>query len=247
MINANALQRCSLILLLLTWIQGCEITALVDAADRLGGSTKPSVVGEPISKNDISQAFKEALRIGSENVSLRLGVNDAFNGDPEIRIPLPPDLERLGSVMHKAGLGAMVDDFEVKLNRAAERAAPLVKDVFLKAITEMTFSDIRRIYNGPDDAATLYFQQKTSTALKNTIKPIVDDSLSKVGAIQSYDRVISKYGALPFVPHVKADISGHVVDRTLTGVFHYLAVEEAAIRRNPARRTTELLKRVFGA
>ena len=35
------------------------------------------------------------------------------------------------------------------------------------------------------------------------------------------------------------------VDKALDGLFHYLGIEEAAIRTNPAARTTDLLKKVF--
>ena len=68
-----------------------------------------------------------------------------------------------------------------------------------------------------------------------------------VGAVQAYDNAIGQYKSVPFVPDVKADLTQHVLERALHGLFLYLAQEEAAIRQNPAKRTTELLQRVFGA
>jgi len=199
-----------------------------------------------ITLDDMAGAFKDALRIGSGNVTGNLGQVDGFNADPVIRILLPDDFGRAEKLLRTAGFGRLVDDFGIKLNRAAERAAPLARDVFWQAIKEMTFSDVRAIYEGPDNAATLYFQERTTDALRSKMRPIVDDSLSRVGAIDSYERVMGRYKSLPLVPDVKADLTGHVVDGTLDGIFHYLAKEEAAIRRDPVRHTTALLKKVFG-
>ena len=111
----------------------------------------------------------------------------------------------------------------------------------------MTFNDIRRIYKGPEDSATKYFQEKMSPSLSREMNPIVENSLSKVGAIQTYDSVMGKYQALPFVPDAKADLTDHVVKKGMDGIFYYLAKEEAAIRKNPVKQTTSLLKKVFGS
>jgi len=132
------------------------------------------------------------------------------------------------------------------LNRAAESAAPKAKDLFLQAFTEMTFADIKNIYEGPEDSATKYFQSEMSLPLKKEMRPIVIKTLSQVGALQAYDKVIGKYKTLPFVPDVQADLEEHVLQKGLAGIFYYLAKEEAAIRNNPAKQTTTLLKKVFG-
>jgi hypothetical protein len=141
----------------------------------------------------------------------------------------------------------MLDDLELKLNRAAETAAPKAKALFAQTISGMSFEDVMNIYNGPDDAATRYFQEKMTPALAGEMKPIVEESLAEVGAVQSYDNVMGQYRAIPFVPDVKADLTTYVIEKGMDGIFHYLAVEEAAIRQNPVKRTTELLQRVFGA
>ena len=96
------------------------------------------------------------------------------------------------------------------------------------------------------DAATKYFQRKMSPALAQEMRPLVEDSLSDVGAIKAYDNVMGQYLSIPFVPDVKANLADHVIEKGMDGIFYYLAQEEAAIRQNPARQTTDLLKRVFG-
>ncbi len=204
--------------------------------------------GDPkeLSITEIGDAFKEALRIGSENVVAQLGRVDGFNRDAAVHISLPENLETVKKMLDRAGMSEQLDDLELKLNRAAELAAPKAKALFWQAITEMNFEDAKAIYNGPADAATRYFQRKLTPALSQEMAPIVDRSLSDAGAVQAYDRVMGRYHALPFVPDVKADLCHHVVEKGLDGIFHYLAREEAAIRSDPARHTTDLLKRVFG-
>ena len=103
------------------------------------------------------------------------------------------------------------------------------------------------IYNGPDDAATRYFQGKMSDPLAAEMQPVVERTLNQVGAIQAYDAVMGQYDTLPFVPDVKADLNSYVIDKGMEGIFHYLAQEEAAIRQDPVKRTTDILQTVFGA
>ncbi|HEM46176.1 MAG TPA: DUF4197 domain-containing protein, partial [Alphaproteobacteria bacterium] len=110
-----------------------------------------------------------------------------------------------------------------------------------------TLQDVRAIWKGPDDAATQYFRGRMTPRLTDRFTPIVLESMSEVGAIQSYDRMMARYRAVPSVPDVKADLTRYTVGKALDGLFHYVAREEAAIRRDPAKRTTELLRRVFGA
>ena len=199
-----------------------------------------------LSADDIRAGLKEALRVGSENVVSQLGRTDGFNLDPAVHIPLPQQFDTLRSLLARVGMSYMLDDLELKLNRAAEVAAPKAKELFSQAISEMTFEDVMNIYNGPEDGATRYFQDKMTPALAKEMKPIVDQSLSQVGAFMTYDDIMREYRAIPFVPDVKADLTTYVVEKGMAGIFHYMAVEEAAIRQDPAKRTTELLQRVFG-
>ncbi|MBT7249559.1 MAG: DUF4197 domain-containing protein [Rhodospirillaceae bacterium] len=149
-------------------------------------------------------------------------------------------------MLKKFGLSALADDVELRLNRAAEAAAPKTKELIWKAISSMTPDDAMAIYKGPDDAATQYFKKVATNDLAATVKPVVDSSLAEVGAISTYDQLMGQYKALRFVPDVKANLSQHTTDLALKGLFHYLAAEEAEIRKNPAKRTTEILSKVFG-
>jgi hypothetical protein len=200
-----------------------------------------------LSNEEIGGAFKDALRIGSENVVGKLGTLDGFNADAAIHIPLPSELNTVKKMLTNIGMSSMLDDLELKLNRAAEVATPKAKALFWQAISAMTFDDVMTIYKGPQDSATKYFQGKMTPALAREMQPIVAESLSQVGAVQSFDNVMGKYKAIPFVPDVKTNLTDYTVKKGMDGIFYYMAKEEAAIRQNPARQTTDLLKRVFGS
>lgn len=200
-----------------------------------------------LSDQEIGSGLREALKVGVDTVVSQVGATDGFNGDPRIHIPLPESLETVQNTLSRVGMSDLMDDLELRLNRAAEAAAPEAREVFWQAIEEMTLDDVRQIYNGPTDAATRFLERTMSDPLIGRMRPIVDASLSEVGAVKAYDNAIGQYKAIPFVPDAKANLTQHVLERALKGLFLYLGEEEAAIRQNPAKRTTELLQKVFGA
>lgn len=207
---------------------------------------KTGAPGADLSDTEIDAGLREALHVGTERVVAQLGAVDGFNLDPAIHIPLPKGLARVQKALGAIGLSSLMDDLELRLNRAAELATPAAKELFFNAIEEMTLADARGILTGPDDSATRYFQGKMSQPLAQAMRPLVDDALKDAGAVQAYDRVMGEYRNLPFVPDVKADLSAHVLKLGIDGIFFYIAKEEAAIRNDPVARTTDLLRRVFG-
>ncbi len=208
------------------------------------GNGQPA--GSALSLGEIDAGLKEALRIGSERVVGQLGKTGGFSADPAVRIPLPDKLAAARSTLGKIGLGSLFDDLELRLNRAAEAATPEAKAIFWQAIREMSIQDVRGIFTGPEDAATRYFESKMTPALSAAMRPVIDRSLDEVGAVRIYNQAVAQVRAIPFAPEIKTDLTGYVAAQGMAGIFHYLAQEEAAIRQNPAKRTTELLKRVFG-
>ncbi len=205
-----------------------------------------SNVASGFSEEEAIAAFKQALELGSQQVVQQLSAVGGFEADPKVHIPLPSELQEVARWLDKVGLERYAEELEVKLNRAAEAATPKAKQLFLNAINELTFDDVMRIYNGPEDSATQYLHEKMSGPLKQEMVPIVEQSLSEVGAVKAYDDLIEEYREMPFVPDVKADLTSHVVDLGVEGIFLYLAEQEAQIRQDPIRHTTELLKKVFG-
>jgi len=213
----------------------------------LGGDKELSAEKSILSSADMVDGLKEALKVGIETVVSQLGAADGFNADQAIHISLPSQLQKVKGWLDKVGMGDMMDDLETRLNRAAEQATPKAKALFWDAIKEMSFEDAKRIYNGPDDAATQYLREKMNVPLTNALRPIIDKSLSEVGAVKAYGSAMGRYQDIPFVPDVKADLTDHTLAKGMDGIFYYLAQEEAAIRKDPVKRTTELLRKVFGS
>lgn len=241
-----------LALVLLVTPAAAQLDRLLDKAREAAGGSSGSGGGSggsssvaALGNTDIAAGLKDALKVGTERVVGRLGRANGFNNDPEVHIPLPASLRTAQKALRTAGLGDYGDDLELKLNRAAEVATPKAKALFWDSISAMTLDDAKRILDGPKDAATRYFQGKMSDPLKVEMRPVVDTTLGEVGAVQAYDRMMGQYAKLPFMPDAKANLTDYALDQALTGIFHYLAKEEAAIRDNPAKRTTELLQKVF--
>jgi len=222
------------------WEQGA------DALDSLSGQDG----GSALSEARIGRGLKEALRVASREVVARVGQPGGYLDDPTIRIPLPGYLETARDTLDTVGAAGLLNNLEEQLNRAAETAAPQARSIFLDAIGEMTVADARRILNGPKDAATQYFKRTMSPDLRSAFRPVVNERLNRSGAMQTLDRTVENYESIPFVSSLGDDaqerLVDHGLDGALEGLFHYLAEEEAAIRENPARRTTELLEEVFG-
>lgn len=214
-----------------------------DLLDTYGDSDAASSV---LSNKEVVKGLRQALKVGTRRVVDQLGATGGFSDDPTVHIPLPDSLGTVQSALDKVGMGSMLEDLDLRLNRAAEAAMPKTKRLFVNAISDMSMDDAKAILDGPDDAATRYFQGKMTPELKQEMRPVVEASLADVGAIESYDQVMESYKNIPFVPDAKAELSDYVVEKASDGMFHYLAVEEAAIRRDPAKRTTELLQKVFG-
>lgn len=232
------------------WEKGADLLKQAEQSDTvkqvtqaLGEKTTAQV--KDFSKQELEQAFRQALKIGSETVVQNLSQTDAFNKDSNIHIPLPSSFKSVQKTLGRFGADGMLNDLETKLNRAAESATPKAKQLFINAIQNLTFEDVQAIYRGDQDAATQFLKRTTSDDLKKEMTPIISDSLNQVGAVQAYDKVIAQYKKYPFVPDVKNNLQEHVLDKALQGIFYYVAKEEADIRENPAKRTTDLLKKVF--
>jgi len=223
---------------------------LQDVVGTAAKGSAPSVDASTLaglSREDMIAGLKEALRVGAETVTAQLGAADGFNTDPAIHIPLPQSLQSAQSTLKKFGLGSLADDVELKLNRGAEAAMPKAKELVWQAISSMNLEDAKGILNGPEDAATEYFRRVATPELKATVAPVIEQNLRDVGAVAAYDQLVGEYSNIPFVPDLKADLTAHATTLALDGLFMYLAREEAAIRKDPAKRTTEILTKVFGA
>ncbi|MBN2646831.1 MAG: DUF4197 domain-containing protein [Thiotrichales bacterium] len=208
-------------------------------------SPTSSASSSQFSSAELEQAFRQALSLGSENVLAKLGLENGFNQDPKVHIRLPESLQSVDRVLKRVGYASLTSDLELKLNRAAEAAAPEAKTLFLETIQQMSFEDVREIYQGGPDSATQFLKSKTADKIRSKMAPIVSEKLQEVGALQLYDQVMAQYMRYPLVPNLSANLQQHVLDKSVDGIFLYLGEEEKAIRENPTKQATELLKRVF--
>ena len=198
-----------------------------------------------LSNDKIVAGLKQALQVSTGKAVAVTGKPDGFLKNAAIKILLPPKLQTVGKGMRMLGMGAQVDELEVGMNRAAEQATPYAKQIFLNAVTKMTFDDARHILTGGDTAATEYFKKQSSADLATAFTPIVKRSMQRVGVVQQYNRVLnSAPGGSALAGQF--DLTNYVVGKSLDGLFLMLGEEEKKIRKNPAAQTTALLREVFG-
>ena len=200
----------------------------------------------PLAEHEIAQGLKEALAVGTGRAVERIGVRDGFWLNRDVNIPLPESLRKVEKTLRTFGQGRLVDEFHLSINRAAEAAVPEAVTIFGDAIRAMTLGDARRILDGPSNAATEYFRGRTQGALFARFKPTVAKATASVGATRRYKELAAKVSKVSSSFQVQ-DLDAYVTDKALAGLFRTLADEELKIRQDPAARTTELLKRVFGA
>jgi hypothetical protein len=201
----------------------------------------------PLDEKTVSAGLREALRIGTERTVNNTSKLDGFLGNALIRIVIPEQFEGAANTLRSIGFDKKVDEFEIGMNRAAERAAGEATEVFWNAITQITLEDAFGILNGGETSATDYFRSRTKSNLHDRFKPIVKNKMSEVGLYQLYNELTDYYNNLPLVTKPALDLDEYITDRALNGLFTVLGQEEKRIREDPLARTTNLLRRVFGS
>lgn len=199
-----------------------------------------------LTEKDAVSGIREALVKGSGESVKIVSVLNGYYGNPEIKIPFPPEAKDIETKLRAIGLGSQVDEAVTSINRAAEDAAKSAEPVFVAAINGMTISDAISIVKGNKDAATRYLEKTTSAELTQKFSPIIKASLDKVDATRLWADVIKQYNQIPFVKKQNPDLVAYATGKAIAGLFVMVEKEEAKIRQNPAARTTELLKKVFG-
>jgi hypothetical protein len=224
-------------------LAGCAEKDLRDIFEQV----EASVPEAPLTREEVTAALKDSLARGISRGAASASLKNGYYGDSRLRIPFPPEIEKVEKTLRDAGLGEEVDRFVRQLNRSAEQAAAKAKPIFIKSITSMTIGDAFEILNGPPDAATQYLIRTTGDDLRAEFRPVVSDKLDETRATRYYGDIVRTYNSLPFVSKVDPDLEGYATDRAIEGLFLLIAEEEANIRANPRARTTKLLRRVFGS
>jgi hypothetical protein len=219
---------------------------LLKGVDRLPKTPAPPLKAGTTDDKTGAAGIKEALAVGTERAVQSLSAQDGYFGNAAVKILMPPKIKKVADLARTAGYQKQVDEFVLSMNRAAEAAAPLASRYFGDAIRDMTLQDVQGILRGGDTAATDFFSSKTRDKLYAAFKPTVARKVNEVGATRAYKDMMGSYEQLPFVSGQQLDLDDYVTNKSLDGLFRVVAEEERKIRTNPAARTTDLLKTVFG-
>lgn len=224
---------------------------MLNAQDLLNSVKKAvsgnSNAGAGLSSDEIVSGLKEALTVGTQKSTSKLSAADGFFKDAVVKVLMPPQAQKVEKTLRSVGMGSIVDDAILSMNRAAEDASKSAAPIFVDAVKKMSISDALGILRGPDTAATSYLKKTTSLQLTTAFKPVIDASLAKTDATKYWKAVFDTYNNLPTTfKKVDSDLSSYVTQKALVGIFYYVAQEEAKIRKDPAAQVTDLLKKVFG-
>ncbi len=220
---------------------------LNEATKNLPASANSGSQVSGLTTAEMDGGLKEALAVGAERAIKGLSRNGGYLDDPSVRIPLPGMLGKTESALRMMGQGAVVDEFIATVNRAAEAAIPKASKIVGNSVRKMSITDAQKILTGPDDSATQYFRDKTTGDLATAMLPIVKRATASAGVTQAYKGMVDKAGPVSSLMGNSLDLDAYVTEKTLDGLFLKVAAEEKAIRTNPLARSSDLLKKVFGA
>lgn len=203
--------------------------------------------GTKLTNDNMIEGLMEGLKIGINTATGSASKSDGFFKNPDVFIPFPKEAESMKSTLESTGMKSQVDDFVMKLNRAAEKASEKAGPIFLDALMQMTFTDALTILQAKDDAATQYLKKKTMSPLTDAFAPVINDALSTVGATQAWRVLADAYNMIPFVEKVNPDLGKYTTQKALIGIFKLVSQEEMKIRKDPAGFGNSIIQNVFGA
>ena len=202
----------------------------------------------PLTEAQASAGVKEALNKGILKAVEFASEPDGFNLNDDIHIPTPPDLEVVKSTIGRVpGISTVFTQLETQLNRAAEAAAPKAKDIFLNALANISITDaLSLVTSSAPDAATQFLRRTTQAQLGAAFHPDIEAAIDQVGAGRAYATITNTYNKVPLMAPVNMSLADYTTQKAVDGLFILLGNEEAKIRKNPAARTSDILKTVFG-
>ena len=196
---------------------------------------------------EASSGLKTALEKGVLAAIALLGKTDGFLGNPKVRIPLPGYLEDAAKLLKNFGQGMRIDELTTAINRAAEAAVPMGKDLLVGAVRSMNVNDAKNILTGGETSVTSFFAEKTRSPLRIQFLPVVTKATEKIGLAGKYNEFAGKAAGFGLVRKEDANIQQYVTGRTLDGLYLMIGEEEKKIRRDPVGTGSAILQKVFGA
>ena len=231
---------------------GCETMSQIASSlpqNTPGTTTSTGSTSGTISQTEAVTGIKQALNNGLQNSIKTLSASNGFYGDALVKILMPQEAQKVEQVLRSAGMGKLVDNFLLSLNRAAEGAVKEAAPVFVNSLSQMTVTDAFNILiGGQQDAATNFFKRTTSASLTEKFNPIVESALGKNNVSTYWTQLTSAYNALPLSNNkVQTDLKAYVTQKAIDGLFLKVAEEELKIRQNiGGSRNSSILQSVFG-
>ena len=202
---------------------------------------------DDITDAEALRGLRQALTDGSAAAVAKLGVENGYFGNPKVKIPLPPSLQRVERGLRAFGMRREADELVLAMNRAAEAAVPEAKQLLTDAVRKMSVQDAKGILSGGDTAATDYFRRATRPQLTQRFLPIVKNATDRVGLAQQYNSLAEQGAALGLVKEDEASIERYVTQKALDGLYFMIGEQEKAFRQDPVKATSSIVRRVFGA
>ena len=202
---------------------------------------------DDITDAEALRGLRQALTDGSVAAVATLGVENGYFGNPKVKIPLPPSLQRVERGLRAFGMRREADELVLTMNRAAEAAVPEAKQLLTDAVRRMSVQDAKGILSGGDTAATDYFRRATRPQLTQRFLPIVKNATDRVGLAQQYNSLAEQGAALGLVKEDEASIERYVTQKALDGLYFMIGEQEKAFRRDPVGATSSIVRKVFGA
>ena len=200
-----------------------------------------------ISNTDAASGLRQALTDGSAAAVAKLGIENGFFANPQVKIPLPPVLSKVEGAMRTFGMKKQADDLILSMNRAAEAAVPEAKQLLVDAAKRMSLQDAKGILAGGQTSVTDYFRRTTSAQLTQRFLPIVKDATDRVGLAQQYNSLAGQAATYGLVNKDQSTIEGYVTQKSLDGLYFMIGEQEKAFRSNPLGATSDIVRKVFGA
>lgn len=201
----------------------------------------------PLRPTEAARAARALLQQGVQVAVDQLGRPDGFWARPGLRISLPPYLEDAATVLRGLGQRQRLDDLQRAMNRAAETAVPLGRDILLQAVQQLSLGDAAELLRGGDTAVTAFFERRTRDPLTERFRPVVQRATEQVGLARQYDAVAGRAQRMGLLRPGEGSVAEYVTGRTLDGLFSVVAEQERRLRDNPAAAASSLLRRALTA
>lgn len=222
-----------------------SVCTLVFAA--LGAPLARALTLGNLSNAEASQGLKAALEQGAASAVSLLGRPGGFLDNPKVRIPLPGYLDDAAKMLRMVGQGQRLDELTVAMNRAAEQAVPLAKDMLVGAARSMSVTDAKNILAGGDTSVTNFFAEKTRAPLFQRFLPIAEKATENVGAASMYNQIAGKIAGFGPDQAKSVRIEDYVANKSLDGLYLMIGDEEKKLRQDPLGASSDIVRKVFGA